>query len=146
MLMRYLDDEHLDKKDGEPLPNREEWLYGGNNFSLSQLVSIEVFESMMNRRTASCFQQTTAIEIPEQDNGSDCGVFACQYAEALGVLRFPFDFSAIDMPTRRIKMVKTDRILRLNLRHFRDYKFSTTPSKISDRSIGSVCNSLCNWV
>eukprot|EP01056_Protomagalhaensia_sp_Gyna25_P002051 Protomagalhaensia_sp_Gyna_25__2050@NODE_20_length_7955_cov_303_925088_g13_i0_p2_GENE_NODE_20_length_7955_cov_303_925088_g13_i0NODE_20_length_7955_cov_303_925088_g13_i0_p2_ORF_typecomplete_len492_score69_42Peptidase_C48/PF02902_19/1e04Peptidase_C48/PF02902_19/8_8e39Acetyltransf_14/PF03421_16/0_11Peptidase_C57/PF03290_13/1_3e03Peptidase_C57/PF03290_13/0_4Peptidase_C57/PF03290_13/2e03_NODE_20_length_7955_cov_303_925088_g13_i057517226 len=100
-ILQYLDDEHLDKK-GSPLPDKESWIFGGNNYSHSRLVPTKMASHF--RIFSSPETTTTHVEIPQQTNGSDCGVFACQYAEALGTARFPFPFSAQDIPTRRKRM------------------------------------------
>jgi len=42
-------------------------------------------------------------EPPQQTNGSDCGVFICQFAECISDGR-PFDFGQSDIPDRRLKM------------------------------------------
>jgi len=42
--------------------------------------------------------------IPLQDNGSDCGVFTCKFAEYLGQ-RLDLAFSAGDMPYFRRRML-----------------------------------------
>ena len=43
-------------------------------------------------------------EIPTQENQSDCGVFACQFAE-YGSRRAPHDFTQQQMPYFRKRMV-----------------------------------------
>eukprot|EP01053_Blabericola_migrator_P000083 Blabericola_migrator_1__82@NODE_101_length_14318_cov_135_243281_g28_i1_p5_GENE_NODE_101_length_14318_cov_135_243281_g28_i1NODE_101_length_14318_cov_135_243281_g28_i1_p5_ORF_typecomplete_len499_score66_35Peptidase_C48/PF02902_19/5_1e39Acetyltransf_14/PF03421_16/0_21Peptidase_C5/PF00770_18/1_2Peptidase_C5/PF00770_18/2_7e02_NODE_101_length_14318_cov_135_243281_g28_i1993311429 len=100
-ILQYLDDEHKDKK-GTPLPDKDAWLFGGNNYSHSRLVPQRTLSHF--RIFSSPDSTTTHIQIPQQSNGSDCGVFACQYAEALGTARFPFPFSARDIPMRRKRM------------------------------------------
>eukprot|EP01054_Gregarina_sp_Poly1_P003113 Gregarina_sp_Poly_1__3112@NODE_1876_length_3153_cov_184_290992_g1217_i0_p1_GENE_NODE_1876_length_3153_cov_184_290992_g1217_i0NODE_1876_length_3153_cov_184_290992_g1217_i0_p1_ORF_typecomplete_len510_score56_51Peptidase_C48/PF02902_19/9_3e37Peptidase_C57/PF03290_13/0_23Peptidase_C57/PF03290_13/4_5e03Peptidase_C5/PF00770_18/1_3Peptidase_C5/PF00770_18/7_1e02_NODE_1876_length_3153_cov_184_290992_g1217_i05472076 len=101
MVLQYLDDEHRDKK-GTALPDRHAWLFGGNNYSHSRLIPAKLFSSF--RILSSVDTTTTHVDIPQQSNGSDCGVFACQYAEALGAARFPFLFEAKDIPLRRKRM------------------------------------------
>ena len=49
------------------------------------------------------FSQVPA-NIPLQDNGSDCGVYTCKFAEYLGQ-RLDLDFSAQDMPYFRRRML-----------------------------------------
>ena len=44
-------------------------------------------------------------DIPQQDNGFDCGVFVCQYAERLS-RRAPLDFTQDDMPAIRVRMIE----------------------------------------
>lgn len=45
------------------------------------------------------------LEVPQQTNGSDCGVFVCQFCECLADGR-PLDFTQADIPDRRLKMVR----------------------------------------
>lgn len=42
--------------------------------------------------------------MPQQNNGSDCGVFACQFA-SYTARNAPFDFGPDDMPYFRRRMV-----------------------------------------
>lgn len=42
--------------------------------------------------------------IPEQGNGSDCGVFACQFAKYLA-REWPLDFTQSQMPQFRSQMI-----------------------------------------
>jgi sentrin-specific protease 1 len=44
-------------------------------------------------------------DIPKQDNGSDCGVFMCKYADYLSD-RLDLTFSAADMPYFRRRFLK----------------------------------------
>ena len=44
-------------------------------------------------------------DIPQQENGFDCGVFVCQFAERLS-RRAPFDFTQADMPAIRVRMIE----------------------------------------
>eukprot|EP01055_Gregarina_sp_Pseudo9_P002399 Gregarina_sp_Pseudo_9__2398@NODE_26_length_5602_cov_129_209779_g24_i0_p2_GENE_NODE_26_length_5602_cov_129_209779_g24_i0NODE_26_length_5602_cov_129_209779_g24_i0_p2_ORF_typecomplete_len477_score122_87Peptidase_C48/PF02902_19/2_8e37Peptidase_C57/PF03290_13/0_31Peptidase_C5/PF00770_18/0_97Peptidase_C5/PF00770_18/8_4e02_NODE_26_length_5602_cov_129_209779_g24_i035294959 len=100
-ILQYLDDEHMDKK-GVPLPDKHTWLFAGNNYSHSRLVPARMFTQF--RIFSAADTTTTHVPIPQQTNGSDCGVFTCQYAEALGCARFPFAFDAKDIPVRRKRM------------------------------------------
>ncbi len=44
-------------------------------------------------------------DIPQQKNGSDCGIFLCQYAEYLARdIKPPFDFTQRNMPYFRVRM------------------------------------------
>jgi Ulp1 family protease len=43
-------------------------------------------------------------DIPLQDNGSDCGVFTCKFADYLGE-RLDLTFSAEDMPYFRRRLL-----------------------------------------
>jgi Ulp1 family protease len=61
-LLEYVKDEWKSKNQGEALPNLEEW----------KLVS-------------------TTIDTPMQENGWDCGVFTCMFADFLG-LGYPLSF------------------------------------------------------
>ena len=42
-------------------------------------------------------------DIPQQQNGSDCGVFALRYCEALA-REAPLDFDQADMPDLRMRI------------------------------------------
>ena len=42
--------------------------------------------------------------IPEQANGSDCGVFACQFGKYLA-REWPLDFTQSQMPHFRLQMI-----------------------------------------
>lgn len=107
-IIQYLQDEHQDKKKA-PLPSARKWLWAGNNFSCSVLTSESIMDpsstsSSMSNRT---MQNSTTFcsKIPLQSNGSDCGVFTCQYAECLSISQFPFDFNSDDIVFRRKLMV-----------------------------------------
>ena len=52
----------------------------------------------------SGWKQVIAKKIPQQTNGSDCGVFACKYAE-YSSRRARFTFSQSNMPDFRKRMV-----------------------------------------
>lgn len=75
-IFQYLLDEHQDKLNA-PLPSSELW----------KMDDHETFPL-----------------VPQQTNGSDCGVFLCQFSECLTDGR-GLDFSQSDIPDRRLKMV-----------------------------------------
>ncbi|XP_017088110.2 uncharacterized protein Ulp1 isoform X2 [Drosophila bipectinata] len=52
----------------------------------------------------SCFRIESMPDVPQQTNGSDCGVFSCTFAEYITRDR-PFNFSQEDMDYFRKKMV-----------------------------------------
>lgn len=52
----------------------------------------------------SGWKKVNASPIPQQFNGSDCGVFACMFAEHLA-RDAPFSFSQDNMPYFRKKMI-----------------------------------------
>jgi len=62
-------------------------------------------EHLRLKGTKLLHQYTTFTDLnaPQQDNGFDCGVFACQFAECLS-RGAPFDFSHRDIPYFRKKM------------------------------------------
>ncbi|CAH8656651.1 unnamed protein product [Dicrocoelium dendriticum] len=74
MLRSYLKNECEDKK-GHPLPDLESW----------HLINTE-------------------DSVPQQENGSDCGVFLCTYGEFLS-RNARFTFSQKDMPGIRKRMM-----------------------------------------
>jgi len=51
----------------------------------------------------SLYTTFTDLNVPQQDNGNDCGVFACQFAECLS-RNAPFRLSPADIPYFRKKM------------------------------------------
>ncbi|KAK1938523.1 ulp1 protease family, C-terminal catalytic domain containing protein [Babesia divergens] len=77
-IRRWLQDEHMDKK-GEPLSDINEWKYN-----------------------PTCETERLA---PRQQNGHDCGMFLCLYAECISIGK-RFDFSQRDISMRRVKMVQ----------------------------------------
>ena len=52
----------------------------------------------------SNWSQVTAKQIPQQMNGSDCGVFACKFAEYLA-RRAKLSFTQQNMPYFRQRMI-----------------------------------------
>ena len=50
------------------------------------------------------WKQIIAKKIPQQMNGSDCGMFTCKFAEYLS-RRAKFTFSQSNMPYFRMRMV-----------------------------------------
>ncbi|GBE61518.1 Ulp1 protease C-terminal catalytic domain-containing protein [Babesia ovata] len=77
-MRRWLQDEHLNKKK-VPIEDINEWEH-------SPAYAAEV-------------------GAPRQNNGHDCGVFLCLYAECISVGK-PFDFSQQDIRDRRIMMIQ----------------------------------------
>ena len=53
----------------------------------------------------SAWKSLDVRDIPQQDNGFDCGVFVCQYVERLS-RRAPLDFTQSDMPAIRVQMIE----------------------------------------
>ena len=82
-------------------------LRGENSACLNALAGYVCSESVNKKGVEFSLDDWTiccAADVPEQQNGSDCGVFACQYAEFL-LRRCSFTFSQQDMPYFRKKMV-----------------------------------------
>lgn len=79
-LLFYLQNEHKDKK-GADLPS--DWVF--------------------NDEGVDDDDRTNQI-IPQQENGSDCGVFTCRFAEYIS-RRMPFNFSQEHMPYFRRRMI-----------------------------------------
>lgn len=78
VIKKWLKDEHMDKK-GIPLENVRDWK-SREGFSAEPMA-------------------------PRQQNGHDCGVFLCQYAECISISKM-FDFSQGDIGDLRIKMIQ----------------------------------------
>src|ERR1700760_934573 len=85
-LRKYLDDEHLDKKKKPfDFTGWEDW---------NGKVRVLPFEWW----TPISFRLITSPQnTPQQENGYDCGVFTCQFLQALSRGE-DFGFSQVDMP------------------------------------------------
>ncbi|EZG85834.1 putative Ulp1 protease [Gregarina niphandrodes] len=77
--------------------NAAEFLFAGNNYTLSALCPLEP--------TDGTFNDVCVCKIPLQNNGSDCGVFSCIFMRELAFNRYPFHFSHKDIPVIRLTMV-----------------------------------------
>lgn len=81
---------------------------GGNNKGCLNALAEYVKEEHQAKKGApldmSKWSQDIAREIPQQMNGSDCGMFTCKFAEYLS-RRAKFTFSQQDMPYFRKRMV-----------------------------------------
>lgn len=78
-----------------------------NNTCLNALRNYLEFEHMDKKQRpydASDFQLINMKDIPQQMNGSDCGMFACTFAEFVS-RNAPITFKQADMPYLRKKMV-----------------------------------------
>jgi len=81
---------------------------GGNNKGCLKALAEYVKEEHQAKKGApldmSKWSQVIASDIPQQMNGSDCGMFTCKFAEYLS-RRAKFTFSQRDMPYFRKRMV-----------------------------------------
>ena len=81
---------------------------GGNNQACLQALTQYLREEHQTRKGASMdlsnWSQVTAKQIPQQMNGSDCGVFACKFAEYLA-RRAKLSFTQQNMPYFRQRMI-----------------------------------------
>ena len=96
VLFQYLQDEHLDKKN-TCLPDLEKW----------KLVQ-------------------TQPETPRQNNGYDCGIFACFFADFLSIdLPLTFDQSHIDRIRERVALsiMKGKAIIWINTQIYHPYTY-----------------------
>ena len=80
---------------------------GDNTACLKALAQYLNDESMDKRKVALAadhWAMECVAEIPQQMNGSDCGMFACKYAEYIA-RRSKITFTQKDMPYFRRRMV-----------------------------------------
>jgi len=92
MLRKYLDDEHRNKKK-EPF-DFTGWVDYVNEVRCAFLEQWAPISSPQPQKT------------PQQENGYDCGVFTCQFLEALSRgEEDDFGFSQVDMPYLRRRMI-----------------------------------------
>merc|ERR1719510_1641346 len=78
-----------------------------NNRCLSALIKYLEAEHMDKKKTAfdtSDFEAVNVKDIPQQDNGSDCGMFTCKNAEYLS-RRAPITFTQADMQYFRKRII-----------------------------------------
>jgi len=80
---------------------------GGNNTECLAELNDYLHEEYLAKKgkslDAEVFDSNLVKGIPRQLNGSDCGVFTCQYAEFLS-REASFEFSQGDMPRLRKRM------------------------------------------
>ncbi|XP_015782962.1 sentrin-specific protease 2 [Tetranychus urticae] len=80
----------------------------GNNRECLQFLLKYLEDELKDKKQqvldASKWTCTIVKGIPQQENGSDCGVFTCKYAERLSLDK-PFDFSQKNIPYIRQKMI-----------------------------------------
>merc|ERR1719154_554432 len=81
---------------------------GGNNLACLRALTDYVKDEHLAKKgkalDMSSWKQVVAKEIPQQMNGSDCGMFTCKFAEYLS-RRARITFSQKDMPYFRRRMV-----------------------------------------
>lgn len=104
------------------------WALGVVNFRLKKITFLDSFQSNIPPRefyAGICrylhdehidkkglpltkgwvFDSNLYSPVPQQNNGSDCGVFTCQFGECLSDGRF-LDFTQKNIPNLRLKMVR----------------------------------------
>jgi sentrin-specific protease 1 len=78
-----------------------------NNQVLRALEQYLIDESLDKKKQhfdTSCFKKENVLDCPKQNNGSDCGVFSCMFAEFISRDR-PISFNQLQMPYFRNKMI-----------------------------------------
>jgi len=93
-LKQYLQQEHLAKK-GQKLDDE--------NLELNL-----VKKAFFNEKTSTNHSYSIVKNLPQQQNGSDCGVFACEFAERLA-REETLHFNPSNMP--KIRQRISDEIL-----------------------------------
>ncbi|KAL3831902.1 hypothetical protein ACJMK2_023596 [Sinanodonta woodiana] len=81
---------------------------GGNNYQCLEAIKKYLCDEMMDKKKQkfdlSGWKTEIVKDIPQQMNGSDCGMFACKYAEYI-TRRAPITFTQEHMPYFRRRMV-----------------------------------------
>lgn len=81
---------------------------GGNNRDAVRALLSYLEQEHMDKKKqpfdTSGFQAEIVKDIPQQMNGSDCGMFTCKFAEYLS-RRAPISFTQEDMPYFRQRMI-----------------------------------------
>ncbi|KAK3611497.1 hypothetical protein CHS0354_039112 [Potamilus streckersoni] len=81
---------------------------GGNNYQCLEAIKKYLCDEMMDKKKQkfdlSGWKTEIVKDIPHQMNGSDCGMFACKYAEYI-TRRAPITFTQEHMPYFRRRMV-----------------------------------------
>ena len=107
-LKQYLQQEYLAKKGGYFDGCCFKTLFPGQKLDDNNLELNLVKKAFYNEKTSTNHSYSIVKNLPQQQNGSDCGVFACEFAERLA-REDTLHFNPNTMPKIRQRM--TEEIL-----------------------------------